>query len=104
MYQMSHQEVRNKSMQGNQQSLNSQNDNKQLLNNKLSQNVTNYKKVLNSRNKGIKQSITNPLHKLNRDQIKFESDDLYGIQNLNNTLNQKNINQISAWEPNNLKK
>ena len=54
MYQMSHQEVRNKSMQGNQQSLNTQNDNKQLLNNKLSQNVTNYKKVLNSRNKGIK--------------------------------------------------
>jgi hypothetical protein len=54
MYQMSHQEVRNKSMQGNQQSLNAQNDNKQLLNNKLSQNVTNYKKVLNSRNKGIK--------------------------------------------------
>ena len=104
MYQMSHQEVRNKSMQGNQQSLNTQNDNKQLLNNKLSQNVTNYKKVLNSRNKGIKQSITNHLHKLNRDQIKFESDDLYGIQNLNNTLNQKNINQISAWEPNNLKK
>lgn len=64
MYQ---QEVRNKSLQVNQQSMNIQNETKNFQNHKLSQNAINYKKVLNSRNKGIKQSITNPLHKLNRD-------------------------------------
>jgi hypothetical protein len=41
-------------MQGYQQSVNVQNDNKLSQNHKLSQNTTNLKKVLNSRNKGIK--------------------------------------------------